>query len=175
MQLFDTHTHLYLKQFEEDQENVINSAIELGVKKMILPNIDSISIHPLLEICEKYPDNCYPALGLHPSSVKKNYISELQVIEEWLNKINVCAIGEIGIDLYWDKSFIEEQTKAFNHQIELALKNNLPIIIHMRESFNNIIDVLKTVSSEKELDNKSSCNFKPPEIINSIFNKYVIK
>jgi len=148
MQLFDTHTHLYLSQFNEDRDEVINSAVNLGIEKLLLPNIDSKSINPLLELCNIFPDNCFPALGLHPTSVKNNYKEELDIIEDWINKTKVYAIGETGIDLYWDKTFIKEQIKAFSYQIELAIKYNLPVIIHMRESFDQVIEVLDNFKGE---------------------------
>ncbi|MFC2137699.1 TatD family hydrolase [Bacteroidota bacterium] len=149
MQFIDSHTHLYLKQFEQDRDEVIESAIKLGIEKMVLPNIDSNSIQPILKICQQYPNHCFPTLGLHPSSVNKNYKKELKIIEDWIKEVEICAIGEIGIDLYWDKTNIEEQKEALKSQIKITIKNDLPIIIHSRESFNEIIDVLDTFKSEK--------------------------
>ncbi len=143
MFLTDTHTHLYLEEFDKDREKVIHNAISEGIKYMLLPNIDSTSIDGLLNLCDQYPDNCFPLMGLHPTSVKENYKDELEIVDHWLQKRTFYAIGEIGIDLYWDKTFRKEQEIAFAEQIELAKKYQLPIVIHMRNSFDEIYDILQ--------------------------------
>jgi TatD DNase family protein len=143
MFLTDTHTHLYLEEFDKDREKVIHNAISEGIKYMLLPNIDSTSIDGLLNLCDQYPDNCFPLMGLHPTSVKENYKDELEIVDHWLQKRTFYAIGEIGIDLYWDKTFRKEQEIAFAEQIELAKKHQLPIVIHMRNSFDEIYDILQ--------------------------------
>ncbi|MBN1253556.1 MAG: TatD family hydrolase [Bacteroidales bacterium] len=147
--LIDTHTHLFLDAFDSDIEEVINSAIGNNVEKFFLPNIDSSTIERLLNISKKYPNNCYPLIGLHPTSVKENYKQEIDTIEYWLTKEKFYAIGEIGIDLYWDKTFEHQQEDAFKIQIEIAKKHSLPIIIHARESFNEIFSIIDQLNDEK--------------------------
>ena len=144
----DTHTHLFLKEFDEDIENVISEAIKNKVEKFFLPNIDSSTIESLLNLTKKYPNNCYPLIGLHPTSVKENYIEEIKIVENWLKKEKFYAIGEIGIDLYWDKTFKDQQEDAFRIQIEIAKNNKLPIIIHSRESFDEIFLVIDELNDE---------------------------
>ena len=139
----DTHTHLYLNAFDDDRANVVKNAIEQGVKYMLLPNIDSSSIDPMFELCKAFPENCFPMMGLHPTSVKENYKEELEIISGWFEKQNFIAVGEIGIDLYWDQSFQKQQQEAFRFQIDLALKNEIPIVIHSRDSFDEIFNVLE--------------------------------
>ena len=141
--LIDTHTHLYLKQFDDDRKEVIERAEEAGIKKFFLPNIDSQSIDAMLQMEIDFPDKCFAMMGLHPCSVKENYEEELQIVENWLQKRKFCAIGEIGIDLYWDKSFFEQQKKSFLTQVEWAIDLQLPIVIHCRESIDIVIDLLQ--------------------------------
>lgn len=142
MQFIDTHAHLYLDKFENDIDQVILNAIESGVTKMFLPNIDSSTIKSMNELAAKYPENCYPMIGLHPSDVKDNYKEELAIVEKEAKTGKYIAIGEIGIDLYWDKTFLPQQQEAFAFQIELAKKYKLPIAIHARDSFDEIFEVL---------------------------------
>lgn len=149
MILIDTHTHLYASQFDEDRTEVVKKAIEAGIEKMYLPNIDSESIQGMLELEQAFPEHCFAMMGLHPCSVKENYNEELKVVEKWLKERPFVAVGEIGIDLYWDKTFFEEQKKAFLIQIEWAKELNLPIVIHSREATDVIIDILKTVKDDK--------------------------
>ncbi|MCB2219885.1 MAG: TatD family hydrolase [Bacteroidetes bacterium] len=138
----DTHTHLYLDAFNDDRHEVVQRAIDQGIKYMLLPNIDSGSAKDMLNLCFKFPETCFPMMGLHPTSVKDNYRNELDIVAEWFEKKHFVAVGEIGIDLYWDKSFQKQQEEAFRFQIELAMKKNLPIVIHSRESFDEIMAVL---------------------------------
>ena len=137
--MIDTHAHIYLEHFEEDLDEVIKRARETGVKKILLPNIDSTSIESMLKLEEKYPDLCYPMMGLHPCSVKK----ELKLVEDWFSKRSFLAVGEMGTDLYWDKTFWEQQKEAFHFQCELALKYDLPIVIHCRETIDKTIDLVR--------------------------------
>ncbi len=148
MFLIDTHTHLYLEEFDDDREQVVNRAIENNVRYMLLPNIDSSSTKPMLKLSHQFPDNCFPMMGLHPTSVKENYEEELKKVEDMLKKQKFFGIGETGIDLYWDKTFIEEQKKAFSFQIELAKKHHLPIVIHSRNSFDEIYKILIEQNSD---------------------------
>ncbi len=138
----DTHTHLYLEEFKNDRDEMIARAIKAGVDKFFLPNIDSTSVESLHQLCEKYPDQCFPMMGLHPCSVKENYKQELATAYELLQKGKYIAVGEIGLDLYWDKTFFAQQVEAFETQIEWALDLNLPIVIHCRDAFDEIYEVL---------------------------------
>ncbi len=141
--LIDTHSHIYLDHFGNDRDSVVNRAVESGINRILLPNIDSTSIDVMLNLSARYPDICIPMMGLHPGSVKHNWEEELRVVEQWLSKRTFIAVGEIGIDLYWDKTYIEEQKHVFAHQIKLAQKHQLPFIIHSRNSFPEVFQVLK--------------------------------
>jgi TatD DNase family protein len=143
MQWIDTHAHLYLDAFEADRKEMIARSIENGVVKMLLPNIDTDSIIPMLELCRQFPENCFPMMGLHPTSVKEDYKTQLSVMESLLNEEKFIAIGEIGIDLYWDKTFINEQKDAFKTQLRWAKQKNLPVAIHTREAFPLILDLVE--------------------------------
>ena len=127
MKFSDTHTHLYAKEFDTDRSQVVKNAIANGIEKFYLPNIDSESIPGMFSLCKEFPQNCFPMMGLHPCSVNNKYGDELQIVEHWLSKMRFCAVGEIGIDLYWDKTFINQQKDAFKQQILLAKKYKLPI------------------------------------------------
>lgn len=148
MELIDTHAHLYLNQFDEDIHEVIQRSVNHHVNKIILPNLDSHSVEAMLRLTGKYPENLFPTIGLHPTSVKSNYEDELKSIEEWLSKEKFYAIGEIGIDLYWDKTYLREQVIAFKHQIELAKKHHLPVIIHTRESYSEVLSIIDELNDE---------------------------
>lgn len=140
--LTDTHAHLYLKEFENDLDKVIGRALESGVKRIFLPNLDSSSVKDMLRLCEQYKGICFPMMGLHPTSVKENYSEELSFIEEQLNSNQVIAVGEIGIDLYWDKTLLEEQKLVFRTQLNWAKERALPVVIHARDSFSEIFEVM---------------------------------
>ena len=142
MQIIDTHTHLYLKQFNEDIDEVIKRAINNGVDKFIFPAIDSSYSKQMHDLQSKYSKNIYLMSGLHPVSVKENYKDELGLVVKSLTDHNYVAIGEIGIDLYWDKTFLKQQQDAFEFQIRLAISNDLPIVIHCREGFDEIFEIL---------------------------------
>ncbi len=141
--LIDTHSHIYSEDFIHDRDEALQRAYESGVKKIVLPNIDSGSIKHMLDLSDAYPHLCYPLMGLHPTSVDEDYKEELQAIDYWLEKRKFYGIGEIGIDLYWDKKFIEEQKDAFRYQIKLAKKYDLPIVIHVRNSFEETYQIVK--------------------------------
>ncbi len=149
MIIIDTHTHLFLPEFDNDRNTVINSAIEQGVKKLFLPNIDSSSIIPMLNIAKAFPENCFPMIGLHPGAVKDNFEKKLQIVEKWLKKEKFYAIGETGIDLYRDKTFKQQQIIAFTKQLHLAKKYNLPVVIHSRESYNEMFQILDRMDGTK--------------------------
>lgn len=146
MHFTDTHTHLYLPEFNTDRDSLLKKAIGLGIKRFYLPNIDSGSIDPMLELEKNYPDMCFAMMGLHPCSVNHNYEKELETVKKWLEKRPFAAIGEIGIDLYWDKTFFEQQKLAFRAQVQWALDYDYPIIIHCREAFEPIYEELKAFS-----------------------------
>lgn len=140
--LIDTHTHLYAEEFDTDRTSVINKAISNGIKRFYLPNIDSDSIKPMFDLESEFPEHCFPMMGLHPCHVKENYVKELNLVEEWLKKRSFIGIGEIGLDLYWDKSFLEEQKIAFRTQIKWALDYNYGISIHCRDAFDPLYEIL---------------------------------
>jgi TatD DNase family protein len=142
MQIIDTHTHLYLEEFQADIESVIGRARAEGVVRFYLPNVDGSSISDLLKLEEKYPD-CIAMMGLHPCYVKENVADELKLVEEWLRKRPFAAVGEIGLDYYWDKTFVAQQKDAFRKQINWALQLNLPIVIHSRDSMQDCIDIVR--------------------------------
>ena len=146
--LIDTHTHIYLDDFNNDRSVIINNCKINGINKLLLPNIDSKTIEAVNMLSAEYPETCYPMMGLHPCSVKKNYQSELAIIENQLNKENYIAIGEIGIDLYWDQSTLEEQKIAFKTQVKWAKEKKLPIVIHTRESFDEIFSIIDTLNDD---------------------------
>ncbi|MFA4851271.1 MAG: TatD family hydrolase [Bacteroidales bacterium] len=143
MILIDTHTHLYLKEFKTDIQEVIDKALAADVKYFIIPNINSTSVAPMLQLCSRYPEVCFPSIGLHPGSVNLDYKNEITIVENWLKKEKFVAIGEIGIDLYWNKTYFNEQVDAFKLQLLLAKKYDLPVIIHSRNSMNEIIGIMK--------------------------------
>ncbi len=143
MGIIDTHSHLFAEEFDEDRDDVIQRAKDAGVEKIILPNIDKNTLGRMLDMEEKYPNYCYSAVGLHPEGVNENYEQDLLFVKEELKRRKYIAVGEIGIDLYWDKTYREEQIKAFQTQIEWALEYDLPIIVHLRDSFDEIYSVLK--------------------------------
>jgi TatD DNase family protein len=147
--LIDTHTHLYSSQFDQDREEVIQQSINNGVDKFLLPNIDKSSIQGMLSLQQKFPLNCYAMMGLHPCSVDQNWEKELEEINTLLRQERIVAIGEIGIDLYWDKTYVAQQKEAFTRQISWAKEMNLPIVIHARDSFSEIYSVLDQVNDER--------------------------
>ncbi len=142
--LVDSHSHLFLEEFADDLPQVMQRAREAGVTHIFMPNIDSTTIESLLSVCAAYKDFCYPMIGLHPTSVNGDYEKELDIVAGQLASANsYVAIGEIGLDLYWDKTFLKEQLLAFEKQIEWALEYHLPIVIHAREAFDYIYKVLQ--------------------------------
>jgi len=145
----DTHTHLYLKEFDGDRDETIQRAINTGVKLMFLPNIDSNTATPMLDLCRKFPSNVFPMMGLHPTDVKENYMEELDKVEKYLINEKFYAIGETGMDLYWDKTFLEEQKISLRAQIEFAKFFKLPIVIHSRNSFDEIFEIIDDTIDDK--------------------------
>ncbi|MFV0365738.1 MAG: TatD family hydrolase [Mangrovibacterium sp.] len=141
--LIDTHAHIYAKEFDDDRSIVLRRAIDEGVEKIFIPNVDRESILPLLDVVDQNPEVCFPMIGIHPTSVKADYHAELDMVESWLAKRKFIALGEIGMDLYWDKTFIEEQKLVFAQQIKWAEQYELPIAIHNRDAFNETMEVLR--------------------------------
>ena len=148
MILTDTHTHLYSEAFEEDRNEMIKRAIEANVTRFFIPAIDSTYTNAMLQLEADFPDHIFLMTGLHPTHVKQNYKEELQHVEDLLSERTFCAIGEIGIDLYWDKSTLQMQIDAFKHQINLAKKYQLPIVIHCRDAFDEVFQVLEEEKSK---------------------------
>lgn len=142
--LIDSHAHLFLEEFADDQAQVIARARAAGVSHIFMPNIDSSTLPALLETCDRYAGYCFPMIGLHPTSVADNYRTELQTVRQWLEQdaARFVAIGEIGMDLYWDQTFAREQEEAFRRQVEWALEFDLPIVIHSRNAFEPIWRIL---------------------------------
>ncbi len=148
MQFIDTHSHIYADQFNEDRGAMIQRAFDENVGKIYMPNIDSGSIEGMMALENQYAGKCFSMMGLHPCSVKEDFEKELALVKEWLDKREFCAVGEIGIDLYWDKTFFEEQKIAFRTQIKWAKELKRPIVIHARESLNEILDIVEEEKDE---------------------------
>lgn len=147
MIITDTHTHLYSNEFDEDRDEMIQRAIHAGVSRFFIPAIDSEFTQSMYELEKKYPSTIFLMMGLHPTHVKDNYLEELQHVEKQLATRNFFAVGEIGIDLYWDKTHLEEQKYAFRKQIQWAKQYKLPIVIHCREAFDEIFEILEQEKS----------------------------
>mgnify|MGYP003332273850 FL=1 len=148
MEFIDTHTHLFSKEFKEDIAEVIDSSIQSGINKLLLPNIDENSIEAMLNLCALYPDNCYPMMGIHPCSVTKDVESQLALVKKWHSKNQFVAVGEIGMDLYWDKSLLAEQQFAFKQQLNLAKQLNLPAVIHVRDAFEETFEIVDQLNDD---------------------------
>ncbi|MBT4868682.1 MAG: TatD family hydrolase, partial [Polaribacter sp.] len=139
----DTHTHLYSSQFKEDQSAMIQRAKDAGVSRFFIPAIDSSYTESMMKLEKNFPKDVFLMMGLHPTSVKENYLEELAHVKEWIDKKKFFAIGEIGIDLYWDSSFLIQQQEAFRTQIKWAKEKKLPIVIHCRDAFDEIFEILE--------------------------------
>lgn len=148
MFITDTHTHLYAEEFKPDLSELLKEAATLGVRRFFMPNIDRSSIDDMLALEKKYPGMCIPMMGLHPCYVKENWEEELATVVEWWTKRSFAAVGEIGIDLYWDQTFLEQQKIVFKKQVELANQKKVPIVIHTRDSFDVTIALLKETKKE---------------------------
>ena len=141
----DTHTHLYLDEFDHDRDKMIGRAIDAGVKYIFLPDIDSRSRQVMMDLAGSFPQNCFPMAGLHPTSVKENFREEIALVEQEFAQDpgRFCAIGEIGIDLYWSRQFESEQLTAFNRQVNLSVEYDLPVVIHTRNSFDIVAEIIE--------------------------------
>ena len=144
MRIIDTHTHLYLEQFDNDRDDMFYRAMSQGIDTFLLPNIDQESVQQMLEVCRLYPTNCFPMIGLHPTSVKEDYVRQLDLLFSYIDKTKPIAIGEIGIDLYWDQSFKDVQIDAFRAQIGWAKSLNLPVSVHTREANAQMIEIVES-------------------------------
>lgn len=169
MTLIDTHCHLYLPEFDADREAMLQRATSKGISAFYLPGIDSSVIDSMLAMEAAWPEQCFPMMGLHPCSVKENFKEELSIIEDWLGKRSFVAIGEIGLDFYWDKTFIQQQYEAFKQQMELALQYNLPIVIHSRNAMKECIDTVKPYAA-KGLKGIFHCFGDSLDLANEIIN-----
>jgi TatD DNase family protein len=149
MHLTDTHTHLFAEEFDADRIAMLQRAFDKGVTSCFLPNIEVSTVEAMLKVCDDFPDNCFPMMGLHPCSVDANYMEQLTIIKEWFGKRKFYGVGEIGIDLFHDITFAEQQKKAFAIQVEWAKEMNLPIIIHCRNSFNEVMEIVTELHDER--------------------------
>lgn len=149
MNIIDTHSHIYAEEFDTDRSIMIERALEVGVKKILLPNVDTSSIAALHQLTAQYPDLCLPMMGLHPTSVKDNWQQDLAVIQKQLEENNYYAIGEIGIDLYWDQSFKNEQIIVFEEQLKWSIARNLPVAIHTRNASTEVCESITRVGADK--------------------------
>jgi TatD DNase family protein len=148
MQFVDTHAHIYSEKFESDRSLMLARTFEAEVSKILMPNIDSESIEGMLDLEQKYPQQCLSMMGLHPCSVNQDFEKELQILEGWLAKRKFVAVGEMGIDLYWDKTFLEQQKEAFRIQAAWAKKYQLPLVIHAREAMKEVIGLLEELTDD---------------------------
>lgn len=140
--MIDTHAHIYSEEFDADRVEMLQRAKEAGVRKIVLPNIDRSSLQRMLDLEAAEPGYCYAAIGVHPTSIREDYAEELDMVKQELARRKYIAIGEIGIDLYWDKTFLKEQIAAFRKQLDWSLDYDLPVIIHVRDSFRETMEVL---------------------------------
>ncbi len=148
MQFIDTHAHIYSHQFQNDRKEMLMRTFEAGVRKILMPNVDSESIEGMLALERDYPQQCFPMMGLHPCSVSQDFEQELKIVENWLSHHKFIAVGEMGIDLYWDKTFFEQQKEAFRIQADWAKQYHLPLVIHSRESIKEVINLLEELADE---------------------------
>ncbi|WP_293883825.1 MULTISPECIES: TatD family hydrolase [unclassified Sphingobacterium] len=149
MLLTDTHTHIYYHAGTTKLQENLQRCFDNDIQRLFLPNVNSASIKPVFDTVAAYPDHCFPMLGLHPCDVKENYLEELKIIRKSLETYKVYAIGEIGLDLYWDKSTLEIQKNAFRTQVQWAKELNLPIDIHCREAFTELFELLEELHDDK--------------------------
>ena len=142
--MIDTHTHLFVEEFQDDLPDVMHRIMEAGITKVFMPNIDDTTVDDMLRVCNQYPGFCYPMIGLHPTSVDNDYVRRLAEVKKWLTLNHpFVGIGEVGMDLYWDKTFLKAQQQVLDEQVQWALEYNLPLIIHCREAFPELFEVLE--------------------------------
>ena len=148
MKIIDTHTHIYLEEFDADRTPVIQRAIESGIMAILLPNIDVSTVQPLFQLCDMFPEFTFPMMGLHPTSVDGSYASQLSRIERMLTCRTYCGIGEIGIDLYWNQQYLEAQKEVFEEQLRWSINMQLPVSIHTRNAFDEVLDSIHKVGKD---------------------------
>ena len=148
MKLIDTHNHLYLEDFDPEQDQLVTAAKKSGIDTLLLPNVDTTTIGRMHDLCDRYPDFTYPMMGLHPTSVNEHYAKNLKETESWLGKRAYCGIGEIGIDLYWDKTYLKEQKEVFEEQLRWSIDLNLPVAIHTRDAYPEVFNSLYKVGAD---------------------------
>ena len=149
MRLIDTHCHLYLEDFDPEQDELAQKAKDSGIDTLLLPNVDLTTIDRMHDLCDRYPEFAFPMMGLHPTSVDSNYIDILKQTESYLSKRTYCGIGEIGIDLYWDKTYLKEQQIVFEEQLRWSIDLNLPVAIHTRDAYPEVLECIHKVGAER--------------------------
>jgi TatD DNase family protein len=147
--MIETHAHIYDDQFADDRDAMLQRAWSAGIQQIWMPNCDQTTIVGMMQLADAYPERCLPMMGLHPCYVKENFEEELRIVEDWLNQRSFVAIGEIGLDLFWDKTFFEQQQEAFLFQCQLALKHNLWIDIHSRNAFWETVELIEKIADPK--------------------------
>ena len=149
MGLIDTHCHLYLEDFDPEQEQLIEEAKASGIERLLMPNVDLTTIDRMHALCDQHPDFTLPMMGFHPTSVDEHYAESLRHTEQWLGKRAYCAIGEIGIDLYWDKTYLKEQQEVFEEQLRWSIDLDLPVAIHTREAYPEVLNCIYKVGADR--------------------------
>lgn len=149
MRLIDTHCHLYLEDFDPEQDELIQKAKDSGIDTLLLPNVDLTTIGRMHDLCDRYPEFAFPMMGLHPTSVDNQYAATLQRTESYLSRRAYCGIGEIGIDLYWDKTYLKEQRIVFEEQLRWSIDLDLPVAIHTREAYPEVLESIHKVGAER--------------------------
>ena len=149
MGLIDTHCHLYLEDFDPEQEQLIEEAKASGIERLLMPNVDLTTIDRMHALCDQHPDFALPMMGFHPTSVDEHYAESLRHTEQWLSKRAYCAIGEIGIDLYWDKTYLKEQQEVFEEQLRWSIDLDLPVAIHTREAYPEVLNCIYKVGADR--------------------------
>ncbi|WP_304252308.1 TatD family hydrolase [Parabacteroides gordonii] len=149
MKLIDTHNHLYLEEFDPEQDALVDAALKSGIDTLLLPNVDLTTIDRMHHLCDRFPGFAYPMMGLHPTSVDEHYAEALKKTESYLGKRPYCAIGEIGIDLYWDKTYLKEQKIVFEEQLKWSIDMDLPVAIHTRDAYPEVLESIHKVGADK--------------------------
>lgn len=149
MKLIDTHNHLYLEEFDPEQDALVDAALKSGIDTLLLPNVDLTTIDRMHDLCDRFPSFAYPMMGLHPTSVDEHYAEALKKTESYLGKRPYCAIGEIGIDLYWDKTYLKEQKIVFEEQLKWSIDMDLPVAIHTRDAYPEVLESIHKVGADK--------------------------
>ena len=149
MKLIDTHDHIYLEDFDPEQDKLIKEAQDSGIDTLLLPNVDLETIDRMLALCDRYPGFAFPMMGFHPTSVTASYSESLRCVESWLGKRTYCGIGEIGVDLFWDKTYRRQQIEVFEEQLRWSIDLDLPVAIHTRDAYPEVLDTIYKVGADK--------------------------